>query len=174
MPGWQPFYPFDFLPLSDLVIEAYVLFPGGWLRPYTWEKASDHHGAVATLHPALRVDWSEPFHVVADGQRRFVITESGRMFSIPVGAKEGSPLERVRTDEPVRALISDPATGRSFAFTANTVFEVGETIAPRPHKLGSLDARTGDDVIATAARCARVIRAFPLPTVPPPRERTSY
>jgi hypothetical protein len=173
-PSWHPLRPCDFLAVSDLVIEGYVLLPGGRLKPIYYTKETTDPGTTVTEGATLSVTWNEPFYVVARGDGRYVVTESGRVFGIPAQAKEGAPLTPLWTGDPVQALITDSSSGKSYAFTAHTFFEIGDSIKPRPHKLGLLRGRTGEEVIATVARCSREIRTLtgpqPLHEAPPPRK----
>ena len=52
-------------------------------------------------------DWEGPFYVTAAGEDRYFVTDAGRVFAAPRGAKAGTPLKEIWKDKPVDALIHD-------------------------------------------------------------------
>jgi hypothetical protein len=161
---------FDFWIGADHRLELYVLGDQGQLS--RWDYRPDDPAATNgwIWNEHWWVKWAEPFYVVAGGDRRFFVTESGRVYAAPVGAKPGADLSQIGGDSPLRVLLMDTVTGKAFGFTESHYFEIADRLQPRSHSLKDLRGRTGDEVLDTLLRCASVIRPDPVREIaPPPR-----
>jgi hypothetical protein len=109
-------------------------------------------------------DWRGPFYVIATGDDRFIVTETGRMFAAPQKAKARTPLKEIwKGEPPVDALIHDADNGKWYAFTKDQYFEIADPIKPKAHTVPVRRAKTADEALETAAKCGRVIRGLPEP-----------
>lgn len=175
-PGTTRLRHFDFLVVTDLLIEEYVLIDGSQLVLHKLrQKAETRFSTQLSKEPVMRVDWNEPFHVVANGDKRFVVTESGKVFAIPARHKESDPLKEIWSGSPVRALVTDSSSGKSYGYTTDRYFEIADEVKLHPHTIDRFRGRTADEVLETVTKCARVIRGLapltgiPVETAPPPR-----
>ena len=108
-------------------------------------------------------DWTGPFYVAAVGDERYFLSEAGRVYLAPRGAKAGTPLKEVWKDTPVDALIHDADNGKWYAFTKDQYFEIADPIKPKAHTIPIRRTAKADEALATAVKCGRVIRGLPEP-----------
>lgn len=108
-------------------------------------------------------DWTGPFYVAVAGDDRYFVTDTGRVYLAPRGAKAGTPLKEVWKDKSVDALIHDADNGKWYGFTKDQYFEVAVPIKPKAHTLDVRRAKSAEEALATAAKCGRVIRGLPEP-----------
>jgi len=109
-------------------------------------------------------DWTGPFYVASNGDDRFIVTETGRIFAVPLGAKAGAALKEVWPGKsPVNALIHDSEAKKFYAFTRDQYFEVAADIKPKPHSLALCREWTANKALETATKCGQVIRGLPEP-----------
>ena len=108
-------------------------------------------------------DWTGPFYVTATGDERFFVTDKGRVYTPPKGAKPGALLKEIWKGAPVDALIHDSDHKKWYAFTKDQYFEVADPIKPKPHSLTIRRSWFAEPALETAAKCGRVIRGLPEP-----------
>jgi len=165
LPGTFPLYrgntkyhPFDFHIVSDSLVEQYILHPGK-IRCLRHEVSENSQQCI--VERDFKVDLAGPIHVVATGNKRFVIAESGAVCRIPADAKTGDKLTPIWSGSPILALITDSKRGKSFAFTADEYFEIADRIRPKAHTLTSILRRNRGELIEAVADCARAASKMP-------------
>jgi len=105
-----------------------------------------------------KTDWKGPFYVAANGDERFIVTDTGRVFLAERNVKPGTPLKEIWKGPPVDALIHDTESKKWYGFTKNQYFEIADPIRPKPHQLTIRRSWSAEEAIATGANCGRVIR----------------
>ncbi len=104
----------------------------------------------------------EPFHAFQDRTHLYLVTVSGRLYACP---QRGGPTELLWGDRarPIRALVSDAGTGRTFAFTGAGVkggavyFELAPRPKPVPYDVKGVAARKEGDPLASLGGYAAVL-----------------
>ena len=138
-------------------------------------------------------DWTGPFHVAANLEDRYFVTDirtrpkpillgrgglppkdddpalvfGSRIFLAPRAAKPDTPLKEVWKGRRIEALIHDNETQTFFAFTKDEYFEIANPIRPKPHNIAVHRSNSADRALEVAARCGRVIRGIPEPKKKP-------
>lgn len=105
-----------------------------------------------------KTDWKGPFYVAANGDERFIVTDTGRVFLAERNVKPGTPLKEIWKGPPVDALIYDTESKKWYGFTKNQYFEIADPIRPKPHQLTIRRSWSAEEAIATGTNCGRVIR----------------
>ena len=178
-PGWRKsiarrvtesnreFVFFDFLPAAADGYEWYVSEPDGKRNRITrWD-------SQPPLKKGDRAEWKEVgvwnadfgsrFFAVSSDNDRYFINDEGHIYFAPRPAKAGTSLKELWKDKPVVALIHDADNAKWFAFTKDQYFEVSDPIKPLAHTLAISRAKTANEALEVAAKCARVIRGLPEP-----------
>jgi hypothetical protein len=96
------------------------------------------------------LEFSEPFQVFAQNDRWFFLTTTGKLYIIRDEKQGGPGMARWWTedDSPISALVTDTATGKTYAFTApkpgvekgrSVYFELAEPLGPKPYSVKPVD-----------------------------------
>lgn len=158
---------FDIWCRGDKQYEVYVTAPHkgnrlarGDFHP-EWMRRTDQEKWEAVAEWTF--DWTGPFYVTASGDDRYFVTDSGRVFVAPRGAKPGTPLKEIWKGKPVGALIHDADFKKWYAFTPDEYFEIADPIKLLPHSVPIRRASLVNDALDIAVKCGRVIRKLPEP-----------
>ena len=161
---------FDFLPAGDSRYEWYASEPDGERNRITrWDSQPAVKKGDSTKWVEAGVwtaDVGSAFFATSSGLDRNFVSDTGRVLAAPRAAKAGTPLKEIWKDwkdKPVVALIHDADKSKWFAFTKDQYFEATDPIKPSAHTLAINRAKTANEALETAAKCARVIRGLPEP-----------
>ena len=136
--GWNSeCFRFDFLPATDGRYEWYFSERDGkQSRISRWDSQPPVKKGEKTKWEEMGV-WTPgeggAFFATAAGLDRNFVTETGRVFAAPRGAKAGTPLKEIWKGPPVEVLIHDADNAKWYAFTKDEYFEIADPIKPKPH-----------------------------------------
>ena len=156
---------FDFLCHGNGCCEAYVTEPhlGHRITRMDYDPKRPippSHGKDFLWYGKVewKTDWKGPFYVAANGDERFIVTDTGCVFLAERNVKPGTPLKEIWKGPPVDALIHDTESKKWYGFTKNQYFEIADPIRPKSHQLTIRRSWSAEEAIATGANCGRVIR----------------
>ncbi len=171
-------FSFDFLPATDGRYEWYVSeHDGKQVRLNRWDSTPPKKKGDKTTWEEVGV-WTPAamgsFFATASGLERNFVTETGRVFAAPRGAKAGTPLKEIWKGPRVEVLIHDADNAKWYAFTKDQYFEIIDPIAPKAHTLvirrdqslkepNTTRSWSANEALDRAAKCGRVIRGLPEP-----------
>jgi hypothetical protein len=158
-PATIPFHPFDYVVTEDMVIEEYVLVPGGLLNCYR-VTVIDLNAVSMELIGSWQVGTIGSFHVVADKDRRYLVARSGRLLLLdrPQNADGPSVVKELWKGPPPSALICDTGTGRHYVFTDRRFFEVTDPVVEFPHAIPvSNELLSSADSLSVVLDCFKAV-----------------
>jgi hypothetical protein len=164
---------FDFLPTSPTTFLVFVLrkerihvwvntaVPG--MGDYTEFDLKSEEDKVE----AISVDFNEPFHVFGKDRTYYFVTQSGKLYCSPKPAAKGKRrAEALWTDagSPIRAVICDTASDRTFVFTEpakkggeRVYIDLAEKVQTTPYERKPFEGVKLDQSLKTMMEYAQVL-----------------